>query len=37
MLNAPELTAITEQVALEIAAMMAAGESGTVTIHVGRA
>jgi hypothetical protein len=33
----PELVAIIEQVRQEIATMMAAGENGTVTIHVGRA
>lgn len=37
MLRTPELTAIIEQVAEEVAMMMAATESGTVTIHVGRA
>jgi hypothetical protein len=38
MSNAPpELAAIIDQVAAEIAAMMAVGENGTVTIHVGRA
>ena len=37
MLHTPELDAILEQVSSEIVAMMASGENGTVTIHVGRA
>lgn len=36
MLNAPEVSAILEQVAQEIAAMMAETSTGTVIIHVGR-
>jgi hypothetical protein len=36
MSNAPpELAAIIDQVAAEIAAMMAVGENGTVTIYIG--
>lgn len=34
--HTPELVAILEQVASEIVAMMAADETGTVAIHIGR-
>lgn len=35
MSNSPELKAVLEQVEAELSAMLLAGETGTLTVHVG--